>query len=97
MMQYAPFMLMLALNSLPKLTAKDHCEACEIAFTLFSSGIQGLTAERFINTYARAGLEAPAMTEQFEDICKRIIAYRHKAVEFIDRLIEIPDPDVKKN
>lgn len=97
MMQYAPFILMLGLNSLPKLTPKDHAEACEIAFTLFTSAVQGLMSERFINTYIHAGLEAPAMKEQFDVICKRIITYQHRAVTFIDRLREMPGPEVKKN
>lgn len=91
LLQYTPFLLLLCLQDLPRLTPADHCEACEVAFTLFSTSVQGLIAERFINTYVKAGLEAPAMVEQFKVLRQRMLTYRQKAAAFVDRLLEMPN------
>jgi hypothetical protein len=97
MMQYAPFLLLLALQDLPKLTPAKHAEACELAFTIFTAVVQGLVAERFINVYAAGGLPCPAMRDQFAALRQRVTVHRLKASEFIGQLLEMPTAGDKVN
>jgi hypothetical protein len=97
MLQFLPFLMIISLHSLPKLTPESHVELTEIALTMLTTTVQGLVAEKMINLYAKEDLEAPALREQFKVLAKQLVIYRRKAVDFIDKLLEIPDPEIKKN